>query len=361
MRRAMRRRYGRRRSLLACERVGVGEAESSDHRFGERDVRRRRGADGRRVRAGQVEPFSSSERVASRSTGSRRASWSRARSTVAVIRPAVKRATNRGAVSGSGRARRAGEGDGCLPLPCGEVHVDQGGVDDGVAERTRWIAAKTVGELGCGLELAANEQPAVQRRRRAGSLRSASTPARRRWRARCRPRSIDPGAPGSERQPRGGTCRSSCRTLLAATRRHHRAPRLSACSVSPTSKRTIVSMALASAQRWAQWCCRPRRGSDRGRLRARRTTSPRPRARGVAADRAAASSAAATSSERLAQCSARSNRQNIRSAWARPANVKAAPVASRSPSAARRAAACAYVSALSSMAPDDQRNRPSRS
>ena len=185
------------------------------------------------------------------------------------------------------------------------------------------MAAKTVGELGCGLELAATSSQRCsggveldrsdRRRLQRGDAgehvvglapstqahqAARSNPEVERAEARVNPARCDTAAPSS-----------------AA---------LSACSVSPTSKRTIVSMALASAQRWGAMVLSTRRGSDRGRVRARRTASPRPRAR--AGGRSCGRIVCCGDVERASRpVLGAVNRQNIRSAWARPANVEAAP------------------------------------
>ena len=69
-----------------------------------------------------------------------------------MTRPAVKRATNRGAVLGFGAERARRDVDGPVPLLRSEVHVDERGIDDRVAERISGMATKAFSEFGSGLE-----------------------------------------------------------------------------------------------------------------------------------------------------------------------------------------------------------------
>ena len=257
------------------------------------------------------------------------------------------------------RARR--DVDGRVPLLRREVHVHERGIDDRVAERIRGMATKAFGEFGGGLEPSATSGQRCTRRRRAGWHRSGLTPATRRRRGRCRPPPNGRGAPSTGQRRRRERSRSSSRTRRAVTGRR----RLGRRSARPRSDRR--RRGSSRAWRWrapnggaralsstaARECSSPTSSSP-----ASVSTTPSTR---KPADRDAASCGSAAASARLAQCSARSNRQNMSSAWARPPYVKAAPAASCSGAVSRSAAACAYVSALSSIEPDDHRNRASRS
>ena len=163
-----------------------------------------------------------------------------------------------------------------------------------------------------------DERPAVRLRRRVGWHRSGSTAAMRRRRGRGRPPPNGPGAASSGRRHRRERSRSSSRNQHAVTRRH----RLGRCAVPPRCDRRRKGSSPASALASTQRC-----GASLSSTAARQCSSPTwtspesvsttPSTR-KPADRDVASWESAVSIARLAQCSARSNRQNMSSAWARP-------------------------------------------